>query len=872
MMEIISGAKLGPYEIVGLVGKGGMGEVYRARDPRLGRDVAIKVLPKHLAENPDSLKRFEREAKALATLSHANIVSIHDVGTDQDSPFVVMELLEGETLRARISRGPLRWEKALEFAIPITEGLAVAHSKGIIHRDLKPENIFLTADGCVKILDFGLARFKPILSQDENSEQLTKSKETEDGILRGTIPYLSPEQARGHPVGASSDIFSFGCVLYEMITGTRPFPGNTPVEILGAILHETPKKIAESGKQIPPELERIIEHCLEKDAAFRFQSARDLGFDLKEILATTSTGKTPTTALAKRPRELRNPIMIGMFILLLVLAIFYVRSFRKTNVEQSIPENIKSIAVLPLKNLSSDPKQDYFADAMTDELITNLARIQSLRIISRTSVMEYKDAHKPLPQIAKELNVDAVVEGSVLPEADRVRITVQLIYASTDQHLWAESYERDLSNIFALQNEVASDITQKIKINLTPSEKGHLAKAETIRPDAYQAYLRGQELMKTQDLSSPEVRRAVEMFERAVNLDPNFAVAYSELSRADSIMYYFQSDPTTERLAKAKAAVDRAFELQPGLPEAHLALGAYYYMGFRDYPKAIREYEIAEKGLPGNPILLESLGASQRRLGNFEAAFHYLKKVHEISPRDPRIAWETALTCMYLRKYADADRYFDAAFSVGLNPTSYYTLKAQNFVVWRGDTKSAREMLQKIPNREDPDAFLYWFHIELYDRNYEAALQVAHRIPNSPYEGMVYLLLKKEELAKKSFDQLRVKLEGAIKRDDQNPGMHSNLGIAYAGLNRKEEAIREGKLAVELGPVSKDAIRGPQFVTQLAFIYTMVGEYDEALSQIDYLLSIPDLVSVSFLPLDPRLDALRDQPRYQMILQKYATR
>jgi len=532
-------------------------------------------------------------------------------------------------------------------------------------------------------------------------------------------------------------------------------------------------------------------------------------------------------------------------------------------------QKIQSLAVLPLKNLSGDAKQEYFADGMTEELIAKLARIASLRVISRTSVMEYKEVHKPLPEIAKELNVDAIVEGSVLHAGDRVRITAQLIHAPSDHHLWANSYEGDLQDILKLQNEVASSIAREIQVTLAPAEAAQLASAPQVNPQAYQAYLRGLNYAEGQT-SEENIRLAVEMFERAVELDPNFAVAYAELSRARGFLY-FVVDGNPDHLAKAKKAVDRAFELQPRLAEGHVALGYYYYRGFRDYDRALQELMIAQKTLPNNKAILAGTGTIYRRQGKYDEALAAEQKLVAMNPRDALPACDIGITYYLLRRYAEAQRYYDLCISLAPDEENGYDFTAENLMVWKGDIKGARAILNKAPNKGRRNIFR-WFLVELMDRRYQAALDVL----SSPYtdplgkpllEGRVFLQMKKPDLARASFDTARKNLEKELQERPDDYTMHSLLGIAYAGLGRKEEAIREGKRAVELLPVSKDATWGPDQVLNLALIYAMVGEQNAALDQIEYLLSIPSNLSVPLLRIDPRWDPLRNNPRFQKLLE-----
>lgn len=864
-MTLARGTQLGRYEILAPLGKGGMGEVYRAKDANLGRDVAIKVLPEHLSRDTAALKRFEKEARAVAALSHPNILEIHDSGTDQGISYAVMELLEGETLRTRLSGPPIALREALKIAVAVAEGLAAAHAKGVIHRDLKPENIFLVKDGRVKILDFGLARWTTAVSQAELTEAPTESRLSEPGTVMGTVPYMSPEQVRGESLDARSDIFSLGCILYEMVAGKRPFHGNGAAEIMASILKDDPAKLTD----IPPELQRVIDRCLEKNPELRFHSAHDLAFALGNLMSGSTSIPVPVPD-ARRSRFSASWIL-GIALGVIALAIGWkVFESRGKKVTEFTSQKIESLAVLPLKNLSGDATQEYFADGMTEELIAKLARIGSLRVISRTSVMEYKDAHKSLPEIAKELNVDAIVEGSILQAGDRVRITAQLIHAPTDHHLWAESYERDLQDILALQNEVASAIAREIQVKLAPEEAAELANAHQVNPQAYQAYLRGLTYSES-EIREENIRLSVEMFQKAVDLDPSFATAYAELSRAQSFLY-FTFDGTAERLAKSKAAVDRAFELQPGFPEGHIALGYYYYRGFRDYDRALQEFTIAQKTLPNNKSILGGQSAVYRRQGKFEEALAAELKLFAMDPRNSLFAHDIATTYAMMREYAEAQRYFDLCISLRPDELNAYSSSAFNHVRWKGDTRSSREILNRAPDKKSNAVLLGKFRVEFWDRKYQAALDVL----SSPYmtlpaksslEGTIYRYLNKPELAFASFDAARKHLEKELLEKPDDYELHRRLGVAYAELGRKEEAIREGKRAVEILPVSKDAVWGPDTVEFLAYIYVLVGENNAALDQIEYLLSIPSLLSVPLLRIDPRWDPLRNHPRFKKLLE-----
>ncbi len=484
-MTLAAGSRLGPYEILAPLGAGGMGEVYRARDTRLGREVAVKVIPAALSADPDRLRRFEQEARSASALNHPNILTIHDFGSHEEAPYVVSELLEGETLRERLSLGALSPRKAIESGVQIAHGLAAAHEKGIVHRDLKPENLFVTKDGRVKILDFGLAKLThPEAGSGPLAEVPTLTRGTEPGVIMGTVGYMSPEQVRGQAADRRSDIFAFGAVMYELLSSKRAFRGDSAIETMSAILREEPAELLQSVTGVPPSLERIVRRCLEKNPEERFQSARDLAFALTETASVSLAA--PSVAVPSRFGTRRRvwiaSLPVALAALLAVLVAVDPGGLRRRLLGRALPGRVESIAVLPLHNLSGDPGQEYFADGMTEALIANLAQIRKLRVISRTSVEEYKDGKRPLPQIARELGVDAVVEGSVARSGDRVRITAQLIHGPSDTHLWAKTYQRDLRDILELQGEVAGAIAREIAAEITPEERARLKGAVRSTP------------------------------------------------------------------------------------------------------------------------------------------------------------------------------------------------------------------------------------------------------------------------------------------------------------------------------------------------------------------------------------------------------
>ncbi|MEO8349640.1 MAG: protein kinase [Acidobacteriota bacterium] len=668
-MSLDPGTRLGPYAILSRIGAGGMGEVYRARDSRLERDVAIKVLSESIAGDPEALGRFEREAKSVAALSHPNILAIHDVGREGGVSFAVMELLEGESLAEHIAKSKLPWRRAAALGIEIAEGLFAAHSKGIVHRDLKPANVFLVSDGRVKILDFGIARaFERSLDGSPKDQTAAPTvAETTPGTVLGTVGYMSPEQVRGLPADARSDVFSLGCVLYEMVTGRRAFARETAAETLTAILREDPEPLAASAEGVPLELDRIVGHCLEKNSAERFQSARDVAFNLRAALA--SSGVTPTSPIASRPPR-RRAVWLGGAIGLLVLIIGALLLLQRRGARPGAPGDppaavaparIHSLAVLPLQNLSGDPEQEYFADGMTEALITDLAKIQALRVISRTSIMQYKGAKKPLPQIAKELGVEGIVEGSVQRAGDRVRITAQLIEAATDRHLWAANYDRDLRDVLALQSDVAQAIAREIRVTISPEEKARLTSAGPVNPAAHEAYLKGRYWQLK--FNEEGFRKASELYDRAVALDPGYSLAWAAIAEnlsngADLYM------PSSEAYAKARPAAEKALQLDESLAEAHTSLGlikAYFDWDWRGAEvELVRAIELN----PGSAWARDWYGWFLATLGRFDESISQLERARALDPLSPGMIADLGLAHILKGDYDRAVVHLDRALAL----------------------------------------------------------------------------------------------------------------------------------------------------------------------------------------------------------------
>jgi len=823
------GHTISHYKILEKLGEGGMGVVYKAEDTKLRRIVALKFLSSQSLGNDKT--RFVHEAQAAAALDHQNICTVHEIDEVDGRTFIVMACIEGLSLREKTQSGPLKLEEALSLGIDIARGLQEAHERNIVHRDIKSANVMVTKKGQAKITDFGLAK-------RGGGTRVTKT-----GTTVGTVAYMSPEQARGEDVDRRSDIWALGVVLYEMLSGRLPFSSDHAQALTYQILHEDPDPITAIRTGVPMELERIVNKCMEKESANRYQHVDEVLVDLRRVK------DAPTQTSAKKPGESR-------------------------------PDSVK-LAVLPIENLGA-PEDEYFADGITDEITSKLAVIPGLAVISRTSARNYKNTDKGLREIGKELGVDYVLEGTIRWDKrrglERIRITPQLIDVSDDTHLWAENYEREIEEIFAVQADIASQIAEALDITLLGSERQTLETRPTGNMAAYQAYLRGLDYTRTRG-GDPGLR--VQMFERAVALDPEFALSHAALCEAHSYLYHAGFDRTEERLSKAKAAVDKALELKPELPEAQVALAYYYYHGYRDYERALEALDVARRGLPNDSRIIEVTAWILRCQGKFEAALDRMKEAFELSPQDALLPYEIGLTCWFLRRHAEADRYCDLSIGMAPDQRAAYARKAYNYISWRGDTKRAGEVLDSIPRqtRDVEESSLGLWRLQ---RNYGAILDFVSSAaepilwrqsaatPVALLAARTHRLMENPELAHDSYESARALLETELDVNPDDSRIHSALGICYAGLGRKDEAIREGKRGMELLPVSEDARIGIFRVWDLAEIYTMLGESDAALNELEYLLSIPSGWSVQDVRLDPVWDPLRDHPRYRDMLEKYA--
>jgi eukaryotic-like serine/threonine-protein kinase len=645
-MALVSGTRVGRYEVRTLLGAGGMGEVYRAFDPTLHRDVALKVLPQHLALDPERVQRFTFEATAAGRLNHPHILTVYDAGVRDGVPFIVSELLIGETLRTRLERGPMPPHEASEVTVAIAQALAAAHASGIVHRDLKPENVFLTTDRGVKVLDFGLAKLLDAAADVQGTD--TRSLLTKAGVALGTVGYMAPEQVRGESVDHRVDVFALGALIYEMLSGRRAFAGPSSVDTLHAILHDDPPAVDVASDTIALRLLRTAHRCLRKKANERYQSVQDLAHDLQELDGTANPAHDRGGITSRRAW----PVAVAVALACASGGLYLgrVRTASGGNRGSGASARISSVAVLPLENLSHDPDQEYFSDGMTDAVIADLSQIGALRVISRTSVMRYKGARTSIPEIARELGVDGIVEGSVLQSGNRVRITATLVAAAQEHDVWAHSYEGNLSDVLALQRDVAASVAREVQVVLTPEEDRRLSEARRVDPRAHSAYLRGRHALDESGQAAKE--RAIELFHTALDTDPQFAPAYVGIADAYLAL---QSNylPPRQVMPLAKAAAMKALELDPTLPEAHSALGFIQAFYEWDRPSGEASLKRALAGKPGLAVAHDYYALLLGALGRHDEAQREATTARTQDPFSLPIMADSAWVAYLARRYND---------------------------------------------------------------------------------------------------------------------------------------------------------------------------------------------------------------------------
>jgi len=865
----------GRYKLIKVLGRGGMGIVWLARDEELERNVALKFLPDLMIQDRALLDQLKRETKRCLELTHPHIVRIHDFVHDERSGCISMEYVDGETLsnlRAEKEQKVFDPDEIADWVTQLCEALDYAHNRAkVIHRDLKPANLMVNKRGDLKVADFGIAR-----SLVDSASRLT----AEQG-RSGTLVYMSPQQLSGGRGTHLDDIYSLGVTIYELLTSKPPFySGNIDRQICERVapsMTDRRKELDIEPAFISPVWEDTVAACLAKDPLQRPQSATEVPQRLQFPSGPARIRTTPGKPLKRKPLLVAG--IAAMVVVLLAGVYFgaFKRQAKPVLHAPVIPE--KSIAVLPFENLSKDEENAFFAGGVQDEILSDLAKIADLKVISRTSVMKYKSGpERNLREIASALGVSHVVEGSVQHAGGRIRVSAQLIDARTDSHLWAEHYDRDFADVFAIQSEIAQQIADQLRSKLSPVEKARLQLRPTQSGEAYLVYLQAQDVSNRSQTNA--LREAMQLYQKAIELDPSFALAFARLSFVASTDYLNTGDPGS--LEKARVAANESLRLQPDLPEAHFALGHLYYRGERDYDRALQELAIAKKGLPNDADIFLVIGSIERRRGNWNQSTAELEKAVSLNPKDGSLWANLAANYRAVNNFPAAEQALDRG--IALDPDFFMNryLRAFLDIDSKGDIGAMERLLSQTPQVVDRDGkvTLARFQLKLFQRKYKEALDaLTHSafeslsawmqptpIPKALLVATAYRLLGEDPEARGSYEKAKNILERAVHESPLDPSRHVLLGQTYAGLGRKDDAIREGKRAIELRPESQDALDGVRMTLGLAQIYAMVGERDMAISLLEHCVASPAGVTANALKLDPAWDSLRNHSRFQKMM------
>jgi eukaryotic-like serine/threonine-protein kinase len=879
----IAGQTFSHYRILSMLGGGGMGVVYEAEDVRLGRHVAIKFLPEEMAQRPEALERFQREARAASALNHANICTVHDIGEEQGRPFIVMELMKGQTLKERIAGKPLPLERILALGGQVASALEAAHRQGITHRDIKPANIFVTEDGDAKLLDFGLAKLTTGAAGADLSDQRTRSHAgdvTTAGTTLGTVSYMSPEQARGEAIDARSDLFSFGVVLYEMATGTLPFHGNSLADTIAAILEHEPVPPVRVNPDVPKELEHLIGKALEKDRNVRYQSAADIRADFKRL--ERQSGPVVATSAPERgwrPRR-RFFALAGIALgVAIVAAAFW--AWRWASPRAPASAGPVRVAVLPFENLGA-PEDGYFADGITDEIRSKIASMPQVAVIARSSSLGYKGTRKTAQEIGRELDVAYILTGTVRWQkgaqgASRIRVGPELVEVPRDRApvtRWQESFDAVVEDVFRVQSEIASRVAGALPITLGDTEHRQLAGRPTANLGAYEAYLRGDEIYDSSGGFAAGIQRAIGQYEQAVALDPSFALAWAHLARARSF-YYYNSVATEPGLpAAAREAADRALRLAPALTDARLAHGQYFIFVAKNPEQALEDCA-QQPGEPASAELFECTAQAEMTLGQFDRSISDLNRARSLAPRSPAIEQRRATALTWLRKYDEAIAAADAALRLVPSNAAALEWKAMALLA-QGDLAGARRVMAEQQGKiEAADLVMnfamYWDLMWVLD---EEQTRLLMALPAEAFGGdapsRAIIFAQTEALAGHDDEARRWADEaerGMARQAAANIGswqLPITRALALAYLGRRGEAVRQGQRAMDES--ARDAYASKYIQHQMVRVYMILGEKEKALDLLEPLLKAPYYLTPKWLAIDPNFAPLKGHPRFEKLL------
>ncbi|MEK6322717.1 MAG: protein kinase [Acidobacteriota bacterium] len=821
------------YRIVSKIGAGGMGEVYLAEDTKLRRKVALKLLSAELTRNEDRLRRFEQEAQAASALNHPNILTIYEIGLEGETHFIATEFIEGETLRDRVAKRKNTLEETLDVAVQTASALAAAHKAGIIHRDIKPENIMLREDGYAKVLDFGLAKLIEQQAPSTDTDAQTVARiDTDPGTVMGTVNYMSPEQAKGKPVDARTDVFSLGVVIYEMATGRTPFQGDSSTEVLAAILDREPPPLARFEPEAPAELQRIVSKTLRKNREERYQTIKDLLIDLKNLRdelnfearlersmspesaarsgimtisgaapATASVSAVSSDAVAARTtssaeyvvseikRHKRSALLVLLLLLVTLAALAYFSFFRSGS------KSIDSIAVLPFTNTSGNTDSEYLSDGIAETLINSLSQLQQLRVVARSTAFRYKNKEVDPQQVGRDLNVRAVMTGRVRQLGDALSIQVDLVDATTGAQLWGEEYNRKISDILAVKQDISREITEKLRLKLTGEERKHLTGRETNNTEAYQSYLKGRYYWNKR--TADGLKKAIGQFQLAIDRDPNYALAYVGIADSYLVLEQYAGTPASETGPKAKAAADRALQIDDSLAEAHTSLASYYHSAWQ-WKESEKAFKRSISLNPNYPTAHHWYQILLRAMGRLDEALAEIKRAQELDPLSPIL--EVNIASVYINK---------------------------------GDLDSAMEHAKRL--------------VEL-DPNFSLA--------HEPL-GTVYIKQRRYTEALAAFQQ--------DVASDRTSYSLSNLGHAYAVAGRRDEAM------AVLKELEGKYHRREALGQYLAAVYAGLDDKDQAFAWLEKDFQAHS-GTLDFVTVKAGFDSLRSDPRYADLLRRMGLR
>ena len=870
-------SEFGDYELLREIGRGGQGVVFRARQKSLNRTVALKVIGLGQWATKAHLKRFRLEAEAAAGLTHPSIVPIYEIGERDGSCYFSMGLVEGGGLDEVIRREQIPVRRAVELIANLARAIHYAHERGVLHRDIKPGNILLDAKGDPHLTDFGLARLV------DSESTLTRTRE-----VVGTPSYMAPEQAAGKTTALSpaTDVYGLGAVFYHLLTGHPPFAGETTYETVRLVLESEPRPPRVWNSKIDRDLVTISLKCLEKNPQRRYPSTLALAEDLERWLRHEPIRARRIdffTRVGKWVR--RDPVAVSLAASLIALAAAVSVIVWKSEPLRRLPTT--GIAVLPFENLSDNKEDASFADGVQDDILTKLAKIADLKVISRTSVLRYRGEHN-MRQIGEALRVSHVLEGSVRKTAASVHINAQLIDTRTDAHVWAEQYDRNLNDAFAIQSDIAQKVAEQLHARISPTERLALARPPTADLVAFDLYTRAKNLLLTTSYSSSanaNLLEAASLLNQAVKQDPSFLQAYCLLAQSHEQLYFFGFDHTPARLDLAEAATEAALQLRPDAGEAHLARAENLYRGHLDYAGALAELEVAGQSLPNDAQVFALKGYIQRRQGQQEEALRNLERSVDLDPGNVFALQQIALSSGFLRRYAQEESVLDRALNIEPNDHETRVARALVELDWKANTRPLHFTIDSIRARDvtaTPAIADAWLICALAERNARAAREALIALGEAPLsasvvhlsrpviEGVIARMTRDDEKARSAFTVARALQEKIIQAQPGYGPPFCVLGLIDAGLGRKEQALREGRRALELLPVEKDAINGPIMVVYFAMIAAWAGEKDLACEELTRALRYPDFLSYGHLRLLPFWDPLRGNPHFEKIVESLA--